>query len=106
MDSVQHDYHVHSSYSDGSDIERMVERAVELGLDGVGFADHCLLSQPEKQRAHDYPMDVADLPERRAEIDRLRSAYDIRIFESWRSITTPTTRRQSASSSTTTSSTP
>lgn len=81
MDGVQHDYHVHSSYSDGSDLERMVERAARLGLEGIGFADHCLLSHPEKRRVHDYPMDVADLPDRHADIERLRSEYDIRIFE-------------------------
>ena len=39
------DVHAHTSYSDGSGIPLMVEAAEAAGLDAVGFADHCNLSE-------------------------------------------------------------
>lgn len=39
------DVHAHTSYSDGSGIPLMVEAAEAAGLDGVGFTDHCSLSE-------------------------------------------------------------
>ncbi|WP_280586520.1 PHP domain-containing protein [Halorubrum sp. Boch-26] len=39
------DVHAHTSYSDGSGIPLMVDAAEAAGIDAVGFADHCSLSQ-------------------------------------------------------------
>jgi len=39
------DVHAHTSYSDGSGIPLMVDAAEAAGLDAVGFADHCSLSE-------------------------------------------------------------
>jgi len=46
-----HDYHVHSNYSDGAFLRRMVDAAADAGVDGVGIADHCNVSpDPSAQR--------------------------------------------------------
>ncbi|PSQ17373.1 histidinol-phosphatase [Halobacteriales archaeon QS_8_69_26] len=39
------DYHAHSGYSDGAALPRMVAGAAEAGLEAVGFADHCSLTE-------------------------------------------------------------
>jgi histidinol-phosphatase (PHP family) len=39
------DVHAHTSYSDGSGIPLMIDAAEAAGLDAVGFADHCSLSE-------------------------------------------------------------
>lgn len=80
MGVQRHDYHTHSSYSDGSDIEAMVERAVEIGLDGIGFADHFVISHPERANSGGY-MSEEELGERSEHIEQLRAEYDIRIYE-------------------------
>ena len=81
MAPERHDYHVHSRYSDGGDMEAMVKTAVDIGLSGIGFADHCLFSHPQKEARVSYPMDLDRLEERRADIERLRNRHDIEIFE-------------------------
>jgi len=46
-----HDYHVHTTYSDGAFLREMVDAAADAGLDGVGIADHCNVSpDPEAER--------------------------------------------------------
>jgi histidinol-phosphatase (PHP family) len=47
-----YDYHVHSNYSDGSFLERMVAAAADTALDGVGVADHCNVSDREHCRRY------------------------------------------------------
>ena len=81
MGSPRHDYHVHSDYSDGTDAATMIETAERLGLDGIGFADHVLISHPEKRDQHGYPMDISAIPDRHDELERLREQTDVRIFE-------------------------
>jgi histidinol-phosphatase (PHP family) len=44
------DYHVHSNYSDGAFLFRMVAAAEEAGLEALGVADHCMLPVSERQR--------------------------------------------------------
>jgi histidinol-phosphatase (PHP family) len=48
---VDADYHVHSTYSDGSQLPVMVAAAEAAGLDAVGVADHCVVSERESKRA-------------------------------------------------------
>jgi histidinol-phosphatase (PHP family) len=81
MSPQRYDYHTHSSYSDGGDTEEMVERDVEIGLDGIGFVDHYLISHPERQESSGGYMTEADRSARKEEIERLRAAYDIEIYE-------------------------
>jgi histidinol-phosphatase (PHP family) len=47
--ALTHDYHVHSTYSDGSFLWSMVGAAEAAGLDGIGIADHCNVSPAAKQ---------------------------------------------------------
>lgn len=78
------DYHVHSNYSDGSFLYRMVDAAADAGLDGVGFADHCNVSPREQQRRHKHLFGFtldATYDRRRAAIEQLREWFDVRVFD-------------------------
>jgi len=79
-----HDYHVHSSYSDGRFLGWMVQAAEDAGLDGVGFADHCNVSDREHMRRYKrrfgFNLDVT-YERRRAAIEELRADSDVRIFD-------------------------
>lgn len=44
---VLHDYHVHSTYSDGTGLPRIVAAAEKAGLEAIGFSDHCNVSERE-----------------------------------------------------------
>lgn len=44
INQCMYDLHVHSNYSDGGFLKTMVETARTTGLDGIGFADHCYVS--------------------------------------------------------------
>lgn len=79
-----YDYHVHSNYSDGFPLSRMVKAAEDSVLDGIGFTDHCnVLSRDgmDVNRAimgHNLDMNY----ERRREgIIHLQKNTDIRIFD-------------------------
>ena len=79
-----HDYHVHSSYSDGEFLGWMVETAADAGLDGVGFADHCNVSERDHlqqyKRRFGFNLDVT-YERRREAIEGLREEHDIRIYD-------------------------
>ena len=47
-----YDHHVHSTYSDGSFLRWMVEAAADAGLDGVGIADHCVVTPTDEAREY------------------------------------------------------
>lgn len=77
---MNYDYHVHSTYSDGSDMRAMIEAAGEAGLDGVGFADHCNISDEEPGAS--LPHDLHETyPARRRELAELREQFDVRVFD-------------------------
>lgn len=83
-DPSVYDYHVHSNYSDGEFLRRMLDAAEDAGLDGVGFADHCNVSErehPQRYRAR-FAFNLDRTYERRrTAIEGLRSEYDLRIFD-------------------------
>lgn len=69
--SLSADLHTHSSFSDGKKPpEATVLRAIELGLETVGFADHSYTFFDRR-----YCMKEGALPAYRREIARLRQAY-------------------------------
>lgn len=85
--TMQYDYHVHSNYSDGAPLEEMVATGLEVGLEGIGIADHCIISTGEIRRdgAFEDRLEFADieenLPQRREEIRALDDSYDLRVFD-------------------------
>lgn len=82
--TVTHDYHVHSNYSDGTMLTRMVASAADARFDGIGFADHCNVSQREwllrGKRAHGINLD-ATYELRREGIELLAEQYDLEIYD-------------------------
>ena len=81
---MEFDYHVHSNYSDGFFLPRMVRAAADAGLSGVGFADHCNVSERERarreKRAYGFNLDMT-YGRRREAIERLREEYDLAIYD-------------------------
>ena len=81
-----HDYHVHTNYSDGAFLRRMVDAAADAGLDGVGIADHCNVSpDPDAERfkrALGFNLDLT-YERRREAIERLRAdpAVGVDVFD-------------------------
>jgi histidinol-phosphatase (PHP family) len=79
-----YDYHVHSNYSDGTFLPRMVAAAADTDLAGVGIADHCTVSERDPQTRHrrrfGFNLDVTH-ERRRAAIAELTGEYDLRVFD-------------------------
>lgn len=81
---MHHDYHVHSTYSDGYFIEFMADAAAEAGLSGIGIADHCVVSKEPAEdryrREMGFNLDLT-YERRRDAIERLRDRVDVRLFD-------------------------
>jgi len=81
---VHHDYHVHSTYSDGYFIEFMATAAAEAGLSGIGIADHCVVSEEPAEdryrREMGFNLDLT-YERRRDAIERLRDRVDVHLFD-------------------------
>ncbi len=82
----RYDYHVHSNYSDGDFLWRMVEEADKAGLSGIGFADHCSVSPQSSRRIEShrngFALDIT-YERRREGIQAIRSweHIDIEIYD-------------------------
>lgn len=77
---IPYDLHVHTDYSDGSDVREMVAAAADAGLEGVGLADHCIPFEDEHGRRERYDL-VETYEERRAEIAAVREEADVAVFD-------------------------
>lgn len=79
-----YDYHVHSNYSDGAFLERMVSAAEAAGLDGIGVTDHCnVFPTPDGQaykRALGFNLDIT-YERRREAIATIRTETEIELFD-------------------------
>jgi histidinol-phosphatase (PHP family) len=79
-----YDYHVHSNYSDGEFMGRMVRAAADAGLDGVGFADHCNVSERDHPRRYKrrfgFNLDVT-YERRRDAIREYAAEHDLHVFD-------------------------
>lgn len=79
-----YDYHTHSTYSDGSFLEWMVGAAEDAGLDGVGIADHLIVSELDEQvrrrRMEGHALDLT-YERRREAIEAVRSGAGIEVFD-------------------------
>ena len=74
------DNHNHSQFSfDGkrSSVEDCARAALAKGLSGVAFTDHCDFFVPEmKAQQENLVLEVFDVPEQQAEIDRVQTLID------------------------------
>jgi histidinol-phosphatase (PHP family) len=77
---VSFDYHAHSTYSDGGDITAMAKRAADAGLNGIGFADHCNVTDPDLSSHEVYSLHET-YEARRAEFREVGEQVDIRVFD-------------------------
>jgi len=69
-EDIKGDLHIHSKYSDGANsIDKMAEKAIEMGYDYIGIADH---SQTVK---YAHGLEVERLLKRNEEIDELNKKY-------------------------------
>jgi len=79
-----HDYHTHSNYSDGDLLFLMLSTAEEIGLDGIGVADHCNVSEAESfqqfKREFGFNLDLTH-QRRREALDGIAGRYDLRIYD-------------------------
>lgn len=76
------DLHIHSNYSDGSMMYGMIRKAQDQGLNEVGFADHCNVSERKDlvncRNKLGFNLDITY--ERRLEgIKNLREEFDITV---------------------------
>lgn len=81
---MRHDYHAHSTYSDGEFLLSMADAAADAGLEGVGYADHCNVAEREgaqrAKKAMGFNLDIT-YERRREAIEWLRDRGDVRIFD-------------------------
>lgn len=81
---MRHDYHTHSTYSDGEFLWSMLSAAEDAGLNGVGVADHCNVSTRDRpqqvKRAMGFNLDAV-YGRRRDAIENLRGRFDLRVFD-------------------------
>jgi histidinol-phosphatase (PHP family) len=81
---LRQDYHVHSNYSDGYLLPFMIRAAEQAGLDAVGFADHCNVSEREAmiETKHEFGFTLDSTYERRrTAFESLRERTDLRIYD-------------------------
>ncbi|WP_338728930.1 PHP domain-containing protein [Haladaptatus sp. DJG-WS-42] len=78
-----HDYHVHSNYSDGRFLFQMLQAAEQAGLKGIGFADHCNVSERERMQdlKHLLGFNLDQTYDRRLRaIESLNDRFDVEIY--------------------------
>jgi len=78
------DFHVHSNYSDGRPLPRMLAAADEVGLDAVGITDHCNVSERESayrsKLRKGFNLDMT-YERRREAIESFREEYPMTIYD-------------------------
>ena len=81
---MNHDYHVHSNYSDGRFLRQMLGAAERAGLDAVGVADHCNVStrsEPARyKRAFGFNLDIT-YERRREALRDLATDFDLNVYD-------------------------
>jgi histidinol-phosphatase (PHP family) len=81
---LTHDYHTHTTYSDGTGLPWMVEAAEEAGLEAIGFADHCNVSEREPAVREKYEQGFnLDLTygRRREAIEGIRERTELTVYD-------------------------
>jgi histidinol-phosphatase (PHP family) len=79
-----YDYHTHSNYSDGRLLVNMLDAAEAVGLDGIGIADHCNVSERAPPRRakfrKGFNLDLT-YDRRREAIESFRTERDLEIYD-------------------------
>jgi histidinol-phosphatase (PHP family) len=82
--SIDRDFHAHSTYSDGEFLRSMLGAAEAAGLDGIGIADHCNVSEREPMRRTSrnlgFNLDLT-YERRREAIDYYRGEFDVAVYD-------------------------
>jgi len=78
------DFHLHSNYSDGAFLPAMVDAAAAAGLEGIGLADHCVVTEREAARdertRYGFTLDQTYERRRRA-IEQAREEAAVEIYD-------------------------
>lgn len=78
------DYHIHSTYSDGDFMKRMVRAAEKASVSKIGFADHANVSSrnvmKNTKRQLGFNLDIT-YKRRRKAINTLQERTDVKIFD-------------------------
>lgn len=81
---MSYDHHVHSTYSDGDLLRRMLSAAEAVGLDGIGITDHCNVSTRdpmiETRDRLGFNLDMT-YERRRHAIEAFREEVDLDIYD-------------------------
>ena len=84
MTRIAHDYHTHSTYSDGSFLWSMIGAAAEAGLDGIGISDHCNVSadatHDRRKKVMGFNLDRT-YERRREGIEAVRERFDVDVYD-------------------------
>jgi histidinol-phosphatase (PHP family) len=75
-----YDLHTHTTFSDGSEMGQMIAAAEDVGLDGIGFTDHCILIEDEFGRRNAYDL-VETYEHRRERITAAQRTTDVQLFD-------------------------
>ncbi|MFB6175061.1 MAG: PHP domain-containing protein [Candidatus Nanohalobium sp.] len=81
---MRFDLHTHTTYSDGSLMYLMTRAAQQQGLNEIGFADHCNVSNRETMKQTKYRNGFnldQTYKRRRKAIQKIREEYDIKIYD-------------------------
>ena len=80
------DCHMHSSFSADSDtpMESMIQRAIELGLQGITFTEHLDPDYPETPDSLDFSLDIPSYQKKLAELsdiykDKIQVRFGIEL---------------------------
>jgi histidinol-phosphatase (PHP family) len=74
------DWHTHTTYSDGSDLDAMIGAAEAAGLSALGLTDHCIVTEDAFGRRAQYDL-VETYERRRSAIDAARDTTEVTLYD-------------------------
>lgn len=74
------DYHTHTTFSDGSEMDAMVRTAERANCAGIGLSDHCILIDDPFGRRERFDL-VETYGKRRERIEALRTRTKIPVYD-------------------------
>ena len=74
------DVHTHTTFSDGSALDSMIEAAETAGLEGLGLTDHCIVTDDDFGRRERYDL-VETYERRRSRIESARETTKVQLYD-------------------------